>query len=102
MLTRRDAMIGSISVGALMRPTEPGQAAQPATPVKFRRSGGCLRLHTLSTATRSNFHSLPAHLYAGDGAARGDGGGSIGRCDQARRDRDPSVYGTDNAPPLRQ
>jgi len=81
MLTRRDAMIGAISVGALM-PTKQslGKAAQPATPVNFDVPADACDCHTHIHGDPEQFPFFAGRIYTPETALPGRWRRSIGRC----------------------
>jgi predicted TIM-barrel fold metal-dependent hydrolase len=102
MLTRRDAMIGAISAGALM-PTKQslGKAAQPATPVDFDVPADACDCHTHIHGDPEQFPFFAGRVYTPPPALPEE----MAAFHRALRVRrvvivTPSVYGTDNSATL--
>ena len=58
MLTRRDILVGTIAVGAIMRTrTGLAKASQPATPVNFDVPAGACDCHTGYPLKAGQFYS---------------------------------------------
>ena len=102
MLTRRDAMIGAISVGALM-PTKQslGKAAQPATPVNFDVPADACDCHTHIHGDPEQFPFFAGRIYTPE-TALPEEMAALHRALRIRRVVivTPSVYGTDNSATL--
>jgi predicted TIM-barrel fold metal-dependent hydrolase len=102
MLTRRDAMIGAMSVGALMPIKQSlGKAAQPATPVKFDVPAEACDCHTHIHGNPEQFPFFAGRIYTPETALPEE----MAALHRALRIKHvvivtPSVYGTDNSATL--
>ena len=102
MLTRRHALIGAMSAGALM-PTRPSlaKAAQPATPVNFDVPADACDCHTHIHGDPDRFPFFAGRVYTPE-TALPEEMAALHRALHIRRVVivTPSVYGTDNAATL--
>src|ERR1700731_1156918 len=102
MLTRRDAMIGAMSVGALMPIKQSlGKAAQPATPVKFDVPAEACDCHTHIHGNPEQFPFFAGRIYTPETALPEE----MAALHRALHVKHvvivtPSVYGTDNSATL--
>src|SRR5216684_99966 len=102
MLTRRDAMIGAMSVGALMSTKQSlGKAAQPATPVKFDVPADACDCHTHIHGDPQQFPFFAGRVYTPE-MALPEEMAALHRALHMQRVVivTPSVYGTDNSATL--
>jgi predicted TIM-barrel fold metal-dependent hydrolase len=102
MLTRRDAMIGAMSVGALMPIKQSlGKAAQPATPVKFDVPAEACDCHTHIHGNPEQFPFFAGRIYTPE-TALPEEMAALHRALRIKRVVivTPSVYGTDNSATL--
>ena len=102
MLTRRDALIGALTAGGLMR-TRPtlAKAAQPATPVKFDVPADACDCHTHIHGDPQQFPFFAGRVYTPERALPEE----MAALHRALRIKrvvivTPSVYGTDNSATL--
>jgi predicted TIM-barrel fold metal-dependent hydrolase len=99
MLTRRDAMIGAMSAGALM-PTKQSfaKAAQPATPVNFAVPADACDCHTHIHGDPDQFPFFAGRIYTPE-TALPEEMAALHRALRVKRVVivTPSVYGTDNS-----
>src|SRR3978361_770655 len=102
MLTRRHALVGAMSAGALM-PTRPSlaKAAQPATPVNFDVPADACDCHTHIHGDPDRFPFCAGRVSTPE-TARPEEMAALHRALHIRRVVivTPSVYGTDNAATL--
>ena len=102
MLTRRDAMIGAIGAGALMRTeTSLAKAAQPATAVNFDVPADACDCHTHIHGDPQQFPFFAGRVYTPE-MALPEEMAALHRALKVRRVVivTPSVYGTDNSATL--
>jgi amidohydrolase family protein len=102
MLTRREILVGTIAVGAVMR-TRTGfaKAAQPATPVSFDVPAGACDCHTHIHGDPEKFPFFPGRVYTPE-MALPEEMAALHKALHMRRVVivTPSVYGTDNSATL--
>ena len=102
MLTRRDAIIGAISAGALMHTEQSlGKAAQPATAVTFDVPADACDCHTHIHGDPEQFPFFAGRVYTPE-TALPEEMAALHRALHIRRVVivTPSVYGTDNSATL--
>jgi predicted TIM-barrel fold metal-dependent hydrolase len=102
MLTRRDAVIGAVSAGALMRTrTSLAKASQPATPVNFTVPADACDCHTHIHADPKQFPFFAGRVYTPE-TALPEEMAALHRALHIKRVVivTPSVYGTDNSATL--
>ena len=102
MLTRRDALIGAMSVGALMRAKQSlAKAAQPATPVNFDVPADACDCHTHIHGDPQQFPFFAGRVYTPETASPEEMA-ALHRALHVKRVVivTPSVYGTDNSATL--
>src|SRR5208282_4548039 len=98
MLTRRDALVGAISAGALMRTKQSlAKAAQPATPVNFDVPADACDCHTHIFGDPAQFSFFSGRVYTPETASPEEMT-ALHRALHVNRVVivTPSVYGTDN------
>ena len=103
MLTRRDALVGAMTAGAILRTrTSFSKASQPETPVNFEVPENACDCHTHIHGDPQQFPFFSGpHLHARIGVARGKCPRFIACCTSRRVVIvTPSVYGTDNSATL--
>ncbi len=102
MLTRREVLVGAISIGAMMR-THPslGKASQPATPVNFEVPAGACDCHTHIHGDPEKFPYFPGRAYTPE-TALPEEMAALHKVLHIQRVVivTPSVYGTDNSATL--
>jgi len=102
MLTRREILVGTIAVGAVMRPrTGLAKASQPATPVNFEVPAGACDCHTHIHGDPAKFPFFAGRVYTPEMALPEE----MAALHKALRMQrvvivTPSVYGTDNSATL--
>ena len=102
MLTRRDALVGAVAAGAVMRTHASfSKAAQPATPVNFDIPENACDCHTHIHADPQQFPFFSGRVYTPELASPEE----MSELHRALRVRrvvivTPSVYGTDNSATL--
>jgi len=102
MLTRRDAMIGAMSAGALMSTKQSfAKAAQPATPVNFDVPADACDCHTHIHGDPDQFPFFAGRIYTPESALPEEMA-ALHRALRVKRVVivTPSVYGTDNSATL--
>jgi predicted TIM-barrel fold metal-dependent hydrolase len=102
MLTRRQAMIGGVAVGALMRSTQSlAKASQPATPVNFDVPMDACDCHTHIFGNPVEFPYFSGRVYTPESASPEEMS-ALHRALKIQRVVivTPSVYGTDNSATL--
>src|SRR5882672_512344 len=102
MLTRREILVGTIAVGAIMRTrTSFAKAAQPATPVSFDVPAGACDCHTHIHGDPEKFPFFSGRVYTPE-MALPDEMAALHRALHMQRVVivTPSVYGTDNSATL--
>jgi predicted TIM-barrel fold metal-dependent hydrolase len=102
MLTRRDAMIGAMSAGALIRTTNSfAKASQPATAVNFDVPADACDCHTHIHGDPQQFPFFAGRVYTPE-MALPEEMAALHRALKVKRVVivTPSVYGTDNASTL--
>src|SRR6202158_5113184 len=102
MLTRRDALIGAMSAGALMPSKQSfAKAAQPATPVDFEVPADACDCHTHIHGDPDRFPFFAGRVYTPE-TALPEEMAALHRALHVRRVVivTPSVYGTDNSATL--
>jgi|SRR5208282_1716951 len=102
MLTRRDALVGAISAGALMRTKQSlAKAAQPATPVNFDVPADACDCHTHIFGDPAQFSFFSGRVYTPETASPEEMT-ALHRALHVNRVVivTPSVYGTDNSATL--
>jgi predicted TIM-barrel fold metal-dependent hydrolase len=102
MLTRRDAMIGAMSAGALMSSKQSlAKAAQPATPVNFDVPADACDCHTHIHGDPERFPFFAGRVYTPE-TALPEEMAALHRALHIKRVVivTPSVYGTDNSATL--
>jgi predicted TIM-barrel fold metal-dependent hydrolase len=102
MLTRREILVGTIAVGAIMRTrTSFAKAAQPATPVSFDVPAGACDCHTHIHGDPEKFPFFSGRVYTPE-VALPDEMAALHRALHMQRVVivTPSVYGTDNSATL--
>ena len=89
MLTRREVLVGGIGAAIFLSRMVRAKASQPATPVNFDVPAGACDCHTHILGDPGEVPVVcRPRLYAGAGAAGGDGGAAQGAAHAARGDRD--------------
>jgi predicted TIM-barrel fold metal-dependent hydrolase len=102
MLTRREVVVGAISIGAIMRThTSLAKASQPATPVNFEIPAGACDCHTHIHGDPEKFPYFPGRVYTPEMALPGEMT-ALHKALHIQRVVivTPSVYGTDNSATL--
>src|SRR5712691_1614886 len=102
MLTRRDALIGAMAAGAILRPrTSRATASQPATPVTFDVPAGACDCHTHIHGDPARFPFFAGRTYTPE-MALPEEMALLHKALHLQRVVivTPSVYGTDNAATL--
>jgi predicted TIM-barrel fold metal-dependent hydrolase len=102
MLTRRNALIGALSAGAMMRTKQSlAKAAQPATQVNFDVPSDACDCHTHIHADPARFPFFSGRIYTPE-LASPEEMAALHRALRIRRVVivTPSVYGTDNSATL--
>src|SRR5450759_336499 len=102
MLARRDALIGAMTAGAMMRiRTSFSKASQPATPVNFDVPENACDCHTHIHGDPQQFPFFSGRVYTPE-LASPEEMSALHRMLQIKRVVivTPSVYGTDNAATL--
>src|SRR5262245_1838263 len=98
MLTRREALVGAISIGAIMRtPKTLGKASQPATAVDFEVPAGACDCHTHIHGDPERFPFFAGRTYTPE-TALPEEMAALHKALHIQRVVivTPSVYGTDN------
>lgn len=102
MLTRRDALVGAMTAGAVMRTRQSlARAAQPATPVNFDVPAEACDCHTHIFGDPAQFPLFSGRVYTPETASPEEMA-TLHRALQIKRVVivTPSVYGTDNSATL--
>lgn len=102
MLTRREALIGAIAAGAILRPrTSRAKASQPATPVNFDVPAGACDCHTHIHGDPGQFPFFAGRTYTPE-MALPEEMAALHKALHIQRVVivTPSVYGTDNSATL--
>jgi predicted TIM-barrel fold metal-dependent hydrolase len=102
MLTRRDIILGAITVGVLNRdPAAPGSERPPATAVNFDVPAGACDCHTHIFGDSQTYPMSPSRTYTPEQALPDDMAALHKRLGMQRVVIvTPSIYGTDNAATL--